>query len=71
MITLDKSCSLPVELDGVRAGEDGPARILVNHGRLWVVAWNQGGHDCAGVDLGDLLKWLEKHPEIAGFIDAI
>ena len=37
-----------------------PVTIETEEQRHVIRAYNQGGHDCTGVDLVDLLRWVKK-----------
>lgn len=50
------------DMNGVRGGEDGFAIELWRDddtGRLTVVGYNQAGYDGVGIDLWDLVEWLQ------------
>ena len=62
------------DMEGVRGGEEGcPIELWIDDdtGRLVVVGYNQAGNDGVGIDLWDLITWLQSGPECGSDVAAL
>ena len=60
IVTEISGCEEIVSVDGKRV----EVCINVCDGKPQIIAFNEGGYCCVGIDLLGILKWVKEHPEL-------